>query len=147
MPVTAKAYGQFPKLALSTHPVDLLNDPIKVMLLADTYTPDQDNHKFLSDVVSHEITGEGYTAGGQALANKTLTYDAANNYTIFDAGDVSWPNATITARYAVLYADIGTSADEKPLLGYVDFGQNKSSENGEFTIIWNQAGIMRFSTP
>jgi len=144
MPVTAKAYGQFLKLAFSTHPVNLLNDSIKVMLLADTYTPDQDNHKFVSDVQDHEITGEGYTAGGKALLNKTLTYDPDNNYTIFDADDVSWTNATITARYAVIYADVGTS---KPLIGYIDFGQNKSTENGEFMIIWNPAGIIRFSTP
>lgn len=146
MPVSAKGYGQFLKLALSTHPVNLISDTVKVMLCSSEYTPDQDNHATKADV-TYEIAGEGYSAGGKALTNKTLTYDASTNTVVFDADDVVWQNATITARYAVLYVDKGTQDNEKPLIGYIDFGADKSSENGDFALIWSQDGIIRLSTP
>jgi hypothetical protein len=146
MAVTAKGYGQFLKLALSTKPVDLLNNTIKVMLCTSSYTPDQDNHTTKANVTG-EVSGTGYTAGGKALTNKTLTYTASTNTTTFDADDVTWTNSTITARYAVIYADIGSTDSDKPLIGYVDFGEDKSSSNGDFTIQWSTSGICTFTTP
>jgi len=48
---------------------------IRVMLLANTYVPDQAGHDSVADVVANEITGTGYTAGGAALANKSVITD------------------------------------------------------------------------
>lgn len=144
MAITAKGFGNFLKLALSTHPVDLLNDPIKVMLCTSSYTPDQDAHTTKADVTG-EVTGDGYTAGGAEITTKSLTYDSATNTIKFDGADVTWSNSTITARYAVIYADIGAVDSDKPLIGYIDFGGDKSSENADFVIQWSTDGIVTFT--
>jgi hypothetical protein len=144
MAVTAYVYGNFLKNLLSGKVVDWINHPIKVMLCASTYVPDQDNHQTKADVTG-EVTGTGYIAGGAALANKTITYDAATNTIILDADDVVWLNSTITARYAVIYDDNGATDADKLLLGYVDFGQDVSSTNGDFKIVWSADGIFRFT--
>lgn len=86
------------------------------------------------DLAYHEVTGTGYTAGGQEIANKTLSQ--ANGVTTFDGDNVSWANSTLTARYAVVY-----EAASKILLAYQDFGENKSSSSGTFEIQWNAEGI------
>lgn len=144
MAITSYVYGNFMKNVLSGKVVDWLNHPIKVMLCSATYVPDQDTHQTKADVTG-EVTGTGYTAGGAALANKTITYDPATNTTVLDADDVVWSNATITARYAVIYDDGGATDAEKLLLGYVDFGQDVSSTNGDFKITWDAGGIFRFT--
>jgi hypothetical protein len=145
MAVTAYVYGNFMKNVLSGKVVDWINHPIKVMLCSSAYVPNQDLHQTKADVTG-EVTGTGYIAGGAALATKTITYDAATNATILDADDVVWPNATITARYAVIYDDNGATDADKLLLGYVDFGQDISSTNGDFKIVWDAGGIFRFTT-
>ena len=126
--------------ASDSYAVDILSDTIKVALCTSTYTPDQDAHVFFSDV-TNEITGTGYTAGGQALANKTLTYNASTNVTTFTADNTTWSSSTLTARYAVIYKSTGT-ASTSPLIAYIDFGSNQSSSNGNFTIQWNASGIV-----
>lgn len=144
MAVTAYVYGNFMKNVLSGKAVDWINHPIKVMLCSSAYAPDQDAHQTKADVTG-EVTGTGYTAGGAALTNKTITYDAATNTVILDADDVVWPNATITARYAVIYDDNGATDADKLLIGYVDFGLDAASSNGDFKIIWDAGGIVRIT--
>ena len=142
--MASKMYGNLVRRAFNGE-VDFDTDTIKVALVSSAYTPDQDNHQTWSQVKSNEATGTGYTAGGAALSGKTITYDGTNNVTVLDADDVTWANSTITARYAVIYDATGASDTEKVLLGYVDFGVNQSSTNGNFTITWDAAGIFRFT--
>lgn len=142
--MASKMYGNLIARAFNKE-VDYDTDTIKVALVTSAYTPDQDNHQTWSQVKSSEATGTGYTAGGAALSGKTVTYDETNNVTVLDADDVTWANSTITARYAVLYSDAGSSDGDKVLLGYVDFGVNQSSTNGNFTITWDASGIFRFT--
>lgn len=136
---TTKTYGSLISKAFNKE-VDWDTDTVKVALVTSTYTPDQDTHDYWSDVSANEASGTGYTAGGQALTTKTVTYDAATNVTKFDADDVSWANSTITARYAVVYVDTGT-ATSSPLVAYVDFGSDQSSSSGTFSVVWDSAGI------
>lgn len=140
----SKLYGNFLKQALNKE-IDWDSDTIKVALLSSSYTPNQDTHDYLDDVSSYEVTGTGYTTGGITLASKTSTYDGTNNVIILDAADVTWSSSTITARYAVVYDDSGASASTKPLIGYVDFGSDQSSTNGNFTITWDSTGIVRIT--
>lgn len=140
----SKLYGNFLKQALNKE-IDWDSDTIKVALLSSSYTPNQDTHDYLDDVSSYEVTGTGYTTGGITLASKTSTYDGTNNVIILDAADVTWSSSTITARYAVVYDDSGASAAAKPLIGYVDFGSDQSSTNGNFTITWDSTGIVRIT--
>lgn len=140
----SKLYGNFLKQALNKE-IDWDSDTIKVALLSSSYTPNQDTHDYLDDVSSYEVTGTGYTTGGITLASKTSTYDGTNNVIILDAADVTWSSSTITARYAVVYDDSGANAASKPLIGYVDFGSDQSSTNGNFTITWDSTGIVRIT--
>ena len=142
--MASKLYGQFLAKALNKE-VDWDSDTIKVALVSSSYTPNQDTHTYWSDVVSNEVTGTGYTTGGATLASKTVTYDASGNVIILDAADTTWATSTITARYAVVYDDSGSSNATKALIGYVDFGSDQSSTNGNFTITWDGTGIVRIT--
>lgn len=138
MAVSAKLYGNAYVSAFSGL-INLPSDTIKVALCTSAYTPDQDVHDFFNDVTG-EVTGTGYTAGGNTLGTKTLTYNGATNTVTFDAADTVWASSTITARYAVVYKSTGT-ASTSPLIAYVDFGADVSSSAGNFTITWDAAGI------
>lgn len=113
---------------------------VKVALLTDTYTPSQSTHGFWSDVAASEISGTGYTAGGQAILNPTVSFSTGQNSVILDGDDISWPESTITARYVVLYEDTGV-ASTSVLCGFADLGENKSSSNGDFNLNWSTSGI------
>lgn len=140
----SKLYGNFLKQALNKE-IDWDSDTIKVALLSSSYTPNQDTHDYFDDVSANEVTGTGYTTGGITLASKTSTYDGTNNVIVLDAADVTWSSSTITARYAVVYDDSGANAASKALIGYVDFGSDQSSTNGNFTITWDSTGIVRIT--
>ena len=141
--MASKLYGNFLLKALNKE-VDFDSDTIKVALLSSSYTPDQDAHDYFNDVSTYEVSGTGYTAGGATLASKTATYDSSTNVIVLDAADVTWSSSTITARYAVVYDSTGT-ASTSALIGYVDFGSDQSSTNGNFTITWDSTGIGRIT--
>lgn len=143
MPVTSKVYGLAQQGMLNGE-IDFDTAPVYVMLTTATYVPAQDTHRYRGDV-SNEVTGAGYTAGGQALTGKTVTYDAATNTLKLDCADVTWANSTITARYAVFYVQVGadlTTPLDDPLLCYWDFGADVSSSAGPFTLTINAAGLV-----
>ena len=136
---TTKTYGSLITKAFNKE-IDWDTDTIKVALVANTYTPNQDTHDYWDDVSANEISGTGYTAGGITLSSKTVGYTAGTNVTKFDAADVSWTSSTLTARYAVIYLSTAT-ASTSPLIGYIDFGSDQSSSAGTFSIVWDSAGI------
>lgn len=142
--MASKMYGQFLAKALNKE-VDFDSDTIKVALVSSSYTPNQDTHDYWDDVSANEVSGTGYTAGGATLSGKTVTYDSASNVVVLDANDVTWASSTVTARYAVVYDDAGATASQKVLIGYVDFGSDQSSTNGNFTITWDSTGIIRLT--
>lgn len=129
------------KRDVSNGSIDLDTDTIKVMLLTNAATPNIDTWTKRSDV-TNEVVGTGYTAGGSALANKTVTADNANDRAIFDADDLSWAAATITARWAVLYKSRGGAATADELVAFVDFGADFTSTGATFLIAWNASGIL-----
>jgi hypothetical protein len=143
--MASKLYGQFLSQALNKE-IDWDTDTIKVALLTNSYSPDQDAHNYLDDVIAYEVSGAtGYTAGGNTLANKTNTYNSSTNVIVLDADDTTWSSSTITARYAVIYDASPSTNATKPLIGYVDFGSDQSSSNGNFTITWDATGIVRIT--
>lgn len=120
---------------------DLDGDTIKIALLTSSYTPDFDAHDFFDDVSANEVSASGtYSAGGATLS-VTLTQDNTDNEGVFDATDVSWTSATITARYAVIYKSTGTPGTS-PLIALIDFGTNQSSSAGTFAITFAAEGIV-----
>lgn len=142
--MASKLYGSVIGKAFNKE-IDWDTDTIKVALLSASYAPNQDTQDYWDDVSGSEVTGTGYTTGGLALTGKSTTYDGANNVTVLDAADAVWSTSTITARYAVIYDDSGATAPQKALIGYVDFGSDQSSTNGNFTITWDATGIIRIT--
>jgi len=129
------------KANLMNKEVDMEADTIKCALLSSSHSFNADNNTW-SDISANEISGTGYTAGGASLANKSVTQDNTNDKAKFDADNVTWSNATITAHYAVLYDDTLTNDD---LIACFDFGSDKSSSSGNFTIEWDSNGIIELS--
>jgi len=79
---------------------------------------------------TNEVSNSGsYTAGGGTLTNVTPT--ATGTTAITDFADLSFTTATITARGALIYND--TEAGD-PAVAVLDFGSNKTSTSGTFTI-------------
>jgi len=78
---------------------------------------------------TNEVSGTGYTAGGQALDNPTVTLSGTTAFIDFD--DETWTNATITARGALIYND--TVAGD-PAVAVFDFGSDKTSTAGDFVV-------------
>ena len=145
MAVSASWYTNGPKNCVNgtVNWSDNSTTTIKVSLHTSAYVPNQDTHEFFSSV-TNEITGTGYTAGGQAITSRTVAADATTNETRLDGADNSWASSTITARIAVIRKDTGTAATS-PVLGWVDFGADVSSSNGTFTITWDATGILKIT--
>ncbi|WP_280448473.1 hypothetical protein [Nocardia brasiliensis] len=135
----AKFYGRF-FLSLANKEIDLDSDTIKVMLCTSAYTPDQDAHRYKSDI-TNEISGTGYTAGGVALSSPTIAYNGTTNLWSFDAADAQWTGATFTARCAVVYDSSPASDSTRPLIGYVLFDADIPATASTFTIAWDATGI------
>ena len=143
-------YGSFLVKALNKE-IDWDNDDIRVALVTNAYTPAQDTHEYWSSVVANEVAnGNGYTTNGIALANKNAmtlagAYTGATNKIKLDGDDVNWAASSITARWAVIYDRTPASDATRPLLGYVDFGSDQTSSSGNFTIVWDTAGIFEIT--
>jgi len=83
---------------------------------------------------TNEVTGTGYTAGGNTLTistNPTSTGTTA----FLDFADTTFTNATITARGALIYKSGGGD----PAVAVLDFGSDKTSTAGDFTIVFPAA--------
>ncbi|MDY9922800.1 hypothetical protein [Methanobacterium sp.] len=141
MTVTAELYGNAEKNAWLGK-INFEEDYIKVMLCTNQYTPDQDTHEFKSDI-TNEVTGTGYIVGGQRLFNCAVTYDPVTKKIKLDSDDIIWLSSSITARYAVFYADIVSAEDTaKPLICFWDFGQDETDTAGSFTLELSTDGIV-----
>ena len=115
-------------------------DTLKLMVCTNSYVPDKDAHQFKSDV-TNEISGTGYTAGGQVLTPVTVSYDASTNSAVFDAPDVIWNPITCTgARIGVLYK-VGASDATSALIGWVKADTDKTLIGGTLQFIWPTSGI------
>lgn len=124
--------------------VNLASDTVKLMLLTSSHTPNEDADVFISDISANEVSASGtYSAGGATLTKSSST-DDTDNEGVFDATDVSFTSATITARYAAIYKDTGTPATS-PVICVIDFGSNQSSTDGTFTVTFAAEGILNLN--
>jgi len=97
-------------------------------------------------ITADEVTGNvatNYTTGGNALTNVAISVDGTT--AIFDADNVTFPNATISAQAALLYnANNANSA-----IAVLDFGGVKTSTNGTFELQFPtanaSAGLIRIA--
>ena len=79
---------------------------------------------------TNEVANSGsYAAGGGSLVNVTPTTSGTTAFADFD--DLAFTSATITARGALIY---NSSAAGNPTVAVLDFGSDKTSTTGTFTI-------------
>lgn len=97
---------------------------------------------------TNEISGTGYSAGGGTLTNVAPVASGTTGFTDFQ--DITFSNSTLTARGALIYnttAGAGSGTTNSVLV--LDFGSDKISTNGDFTIIFPTAdasnAIIRFA--
>jgi len=78
---------------------------------------------------TNEITGTGYTAGGQTMTGVTISYDATNSVAYVNFANVVWNPAAFTARCALIYDSTASNAS----IAVIDFGSDKTCTN-TFTV-------------
>jgi hypothetical protein len=84
MATTCKIYGNALKAAWNKE-IDLNDGNMKVILCTSSYTPNVATHDYYDDITNELTTAGGYTAGGAAVANPTVSYTAANSWTAWAA--------------------------------------------------------------
>jgi hypothetical protein len=87
---------------------------------------------------SNEVSGTGYTAAGNTLTNVTPTTSSTTALT--DFADTTWSSSTITARGALIYNSSTTAGTADRAVVVLDFGADKTSTSGDFTIQFPAAG-------
>lgn len=117
---------------------DLAGSVTKLMLCTNTYTPAVTTDVVVGsgNLAANEVTGTGYTAGGETVS--VTVVNEAGFIRVKIASDLLIAqNASgfTNARYWVLYAVNGTPADANDkLICYGDFGSDKSIVTGSLTI-------------
>jgi len=81
---------------------------------------------------TNEVAASGsYVAGGGTLLK--LGVSTSGTTALTDFADLSFTTATITARGALIYNDTATG---DPTVAVLDFGSDKTSTSGTFSIIF-----------
>ena len=105
-------------------------DVFKLALYSSAATLDATTTAYTS---SNEVANSGtYAAGGGSLTNVTPTTSGTTAFTDFD--DISFTSATINARGALVYNSTPTHTYTNPSVVVLDFGGDKISTSGTFTI-------------
>lgn len=113
--------------------IDADTDTFYAMLVTSAYTENKDTHDRRDDV-TNEVTGTGYTAGGQAITVTVAAVDTANDRVVITLAQVVWSSSTITARKMVVYKRRGGASSADELVCVIDFGSDVISVNGAFTV-------------
>ena len=77
-----------------------------------------------------QASGTGYSTGGGTLTNVTPT--STGTTAVTDFSDLTFGTATITARGCMIY----NSSDSNKSVATIDFGGDKTSTAGDFTIVF-----------
>ena len=92
----------------------------------------------------NEVTGTGYTAGGELVTGATISTDVSTGTVYVNFADVPWPGASFTARGALIYNVTRSNAS----VAVLDFGSDKifTSTNNTVTMPVNTAttALIRF---
>jgi len=108
----------------------------KIAMYNNTETPNFSTE--VSYAVTNEVSGTGYTAGGQVIVSPTTTESPAGTL-MYDMADQVWASPTsVTARGSKLYADalVGNN-----LIVAHNFTADFTSTAGTFTIQWAAGGV------
>jgi hypothetical protein len=132
MPITQAMCTSFKvELLTATHNFTAsTGDTFKIALYTSSATLSASTTAYTT---SNEVTGVGYSAGGNTLTNVTPTSSGTTAFT--DFADTTWSSATITARGALIY----NSSKTNKAVCVLDFGSDKTSTAGNFSIVFPTA--------
>lgn len=127
-----QGYHQFtqPTLTSRTSLTAPTNDTFKIALYTSSATLDATTTAYTA---TNEVSGTGYTATGNTLASVALASSGTTAY--LDWADSVWTTATITARGAMIY----NSTQGNKCVAVLDFGADKTSTAGDFTVVFPAA--------
>jgi len=134
------------ELMLAVHDFrDTGGDTFKLALYTSSASIDANTTAYTA---SGEASGTNYSAGGQALTNSGVTAtntNASAGVGFTDFADETFTNVTVTARGALIYNSTpsanGTAntALTNAAVCVLDFGGDKTSTDGDFTVIFPAA--------
>ena len=115
------------------HNFDTGGDTFKIALYTSSATLGASTTAYTT---SNEVSSSGtnYTAGGNTLTVSQVPTSSGTT-AFLDFADTTWSSATITARGALIY----NSSQSNKAVAVLDFGSDKTSTNGDFTIIFPTA--------
>jgi len=97
---------------------DLLTDTIKLALYTSSASLDEDTTIYSA---TYEVTGTGYTAGGNTMTGVTINSSGSTAY--IDFADVVWTAAAFTAAGGLIY----NSSKANRSIAVISFGNDKTS--------------------
>jgi hypothetical protein len=104
-------------------------DTFKIALYTSSATLDANTTAYTT---SNEVaSGGNYVTGGNTLSVTTTPTNGGSGTTAYvDFADTTWSAATITARGALIY----NNSQANSAVAVLDFGSDKTSTSGDFTI-------------
>ena len=111
---------------------DLEADTIKIALYTSAATLGAATTAYSA---TNEVSGTGYTAGGETLTSATVATSGTTAYVDFD--NPEWTSATFTARGALIYNDT-TAGDNS--VAVLDFGGDFTVSSGTFRVVFPAPG-------
>jgi hypothetical protein len=125
--------------------IDLDSDAFRMVLVTESYTPNQGTHVAWSSISGNEVAnGDGYATHGKVL---TASVSRTGLAVTFDCDNQSWADSTITAKYAVIVrdanADGSLAAGDIPIC-YSDLstgGGSLASTDAAFSVNINASGV------
>jgi hypothetical protein len=107
-----------------------------VSLHSAVYVPNA-SHAYDADLRG-EVSGGNYAR--RKLQGREVVFDEATQRVQLSATRVIWPLSTISARWAVLR--FAAAADQPSLIGWVDLGATRVTNNASFIIGWENDRIL-----
>ncbi len=143
--ITNNLFDQFRLGQMNGGDVDftIATDTIKCAIVTAAYTLDQNADEFWSDVSAAEVSGTGYTAGGNQCVSITSVVDGSGLVKVDLADPAVWAENVAgfsNGRRAIIYKDTGVEATSR-LIGFSDdFGSDQGNAAGPFSVTINASG-------
>jgi len=110
---------------------DFDTDVFKVALYTSAATLDATTTTYTT---TNEVVGTNYVAGGNTLT-VSVTPTSSGTTAFISFANTTWVAATITARGALIY----NSSKSNKAVAVLDFGSDKTSTDGDFTVAFPTA--------
>jgi hypothetical protein len=112
--------------------IDFDTDTFRVLIVTASYTPSQ-THSKRSDVNANEVSGTGYTAGGNVCS---LSLSRTNGVLSITPATVTWaaPVSGFTGQRAIIYKARGGLASADELVCCIDNGSPVAANGTSYTV-------------